>query len=164
MRRTESFVRRARRLSFLCFGLPCQLDEPHKEIIHMKNGDDNFASVRVLIIGFGNSGIVQTHTLVIHGFGRNLVVVEAEKSLGGVWNLSKHYPGLSNNNTKNTFQLPELQPREGDFVDYPTQEQVNAFLQRYVASFDFTIRAIRNIGPNHHKTTVVAVDSKTQRW
>ena len=89
----------------------------------------------VLIIGFGISGIVQTHTLVSNGF-TDITVVDAQKSFGGVWNMSLHYPGLCANNSKNTFQLPELPQEPGEFDDFATQEQINGYLKRYVTKFD----------------------------
>lgn len=103
-----------------------------------KNNDDptsRNAGNRVLIIGFGLSGIVQAHSFVANGF-EDITVVEAEESFGGVWNTTKHYPGLATNNSKSTFELPEMRAEPGSFDDYPTQEQVNGYLQQYIAKFD----------------------------
>mmetsp|Transcript_12381 Transcript_12381/g.22181 ORF Transcript_12381/g.22181 Transcript_12381/m.22181 type:complete len:548 (-) Transcript_12381:290-1933(-) len=97
--------------------------------------EENFRNTRVLIVGFGLSGIVQTHTFVSNGF-EDVTVVESDDTFGGVWNLSKHYPGLVTNNTGNTFQFPEMKCEADAYDDWPSQEQVNAYLTKYVSQFD----------------------------
>ena len=91
---------------------------------------------RVLIIGFGISGIAATHYFAAAGERFELTTVEASDTLGGVWEPKRHYPGFRANNTRNTFELPDLRHKEGQFDDFPTQAQVNAYLKDYVAAFD----------------------------
>lgn len=97
------------------------------------NGHD---ARRVLVIGFGMSGIIAIHTLFENGL-TNVTVVEACEGLGGVWNVSKQYPGLQTNNTKNTFEFPEMRydDDQGTRDDFPTQEQVHAYLKTYANKF-----------------------------
>lgn len=93
----------------------------------------DYKNDRVLVIGFGMSGIVQTHSFVSNGF-KNVTVVEAMASCGGVWNTALHYPGMGANNSRITWGFPELKPT--NFSDYPRQEEVEAYFQEYVDKFD----------------------------
>ena len=98
--------------------------------------DTNPGKTRVLIIGFGPSGIVATHYFSAAGERFEITTVEAGAELGGVWNPSSHYPGFRANNSRNTFELPDLRHKPGQYDDFPTQAQVNAYLGDYVAEFD----------------------------
>ena len=63
---------------------------------------------KVLIIGFGPSGIVATHYFAAAGVRFAVTTVEAAAALGGVWNPEHHYPGFRANNSRNTVELPDL--------------------------------------------------------
>ena len=92
--------------------------------------------ISVLIIGFGISSISATHTFISNGF-KKVTVIEASKELGGVWNSAhNHHPTLVANNTRHTFEFPELRHNPDLYNDFPTQEQVNSYLQQYVEDFD----------------------------
>ena len=56
----------------------------------------------------------------------------------GVWNMEKQWPGLQTQNTKDNFQFPEMRPNNPNDWDndFPTQEQVNRYLQDYIDKFD----------------------------
>ena len=91
---------------------------------------------RVLIIGFGPSGIVSTHYFAAAGDRFDVTTVEASSGLGGVWNPEHHYPSFRTNNSRNTWELPDLRHKPGSYDDFPTQAQVNAYLREYVAQFE----------------------------
>lgn len=93
------------------------------------------ARTRVLIIGFGVTGIAATHYFSAAGDRFELTTVEARDVAGGVWNTAAQYPAFRANNSRNTFELPDLRHEPGSFDDFPTQAQIGAYLQQYIEQF-----------------------------
>jgi dimethylaniline monooxygenase (N-oxide forming) len=87
---------------------------------------------RVGVIGAGIAGLVTAKVLRDDGF--DVVVLEKEPVVGGVWAESRTYPGLRTNNSRFTYAFSDHPyPRTADV--FPTAEQVHEYLASYVARF-----------------------------
>lgn len=87
---------------------------------------------RVCVVGAGIAGLVSAKVLRDDGF--DVVVLEKEASIGGVWAASRTYPGLRANNPRETYAFSDF-PYPATADDYPTAEQVRAYLEAYVDHF-----------------------------
>jgi dimethylaniline monooxygenase (N-oxide forming) len=85
---------------------------------------------RVAIIGGGVSGLAAAKAFKAHGH----VVVGFERSedLGGVWELSKSYPGLETQSPKDLYRYTD-HPMPDHYPEWPTGPQVHAYLRSYAA-------------------------------
>jgi hypothetical protein len=61
-------------------------------------------------------------------------VYEKAPDVGGVWSRTRRYPGLSTQNDKRTYSLSDF-PMPRDYPEWPTGEQVQAYLQAYAERF-----------------------------
>jgi dimethylaniline monooxygenase (N-oxide forming) len=87
---------------------------------------------RVCVIGAGIAGLVTAKVLNQDGF--DVTVFEREPTLGGVWATSRTYPGLRANNPRESYAFADFPyPRTAD--DFPTAEQVRAYLESYADKF-----------------------------
>jgi cation diffusion facilitator CzcD-associated flavoprotein CzcO len=87
---------------------------------------------RVCVIGAGISGLVTAKVLLEDGF--DVTVFEKEPAIGGVWAPSRTYPGLSTNNTRESYGFSDHRyPRDAD--DFPSAPQVQAYLASYADRF-----------------------------
>jgi len=87
---------------------------------------------RVCVVGAGIAGLVSAKVLREDGF--EVIVFEKESSIGGVWAASRTYPGLRANNPRETYAFSDFPyPQTAD--DYPTAEQVRAYLESYADHF-----------------------------
>ncbi len=87
--------------------------------------------MRVCIVGAGIAGLVTAKVLRDDGFD---VVCERLPTIGGVWAPSRTYPGLRANNPRETYAFSDFPyPETAD--DFPTAEQVRAYLASYVDHF-----------------------------
>jgi len=87
---------------------------------------------RVCVIGAGIAGLVTAKVFKEDGF--EVVVFEKEPELGGVWASSRTYPGLRANNPRETYAFSDYPyPETAD--DFPTAEQVRAYLKSYAEHF-----------------------------
>ena len=87
---------------------------------------------RVGIIGAGIAGLVTAKIFMEHGF--EVQVFEKEPGLGGVWALSRAYPGLRANTAKETYSLTDY-PYPASTSGYPVAEEVRAHLESYAEHF-----------------------------
>lgn len=87
---------------------------------------------RVCVVGAGIAGLVSAK--VLHDDGFEVVVFEKESTIGGVWAASRTYPGLRANNPRETYAFSDF-PYPDSADDYPTAEQVRAYLDAYVDHF-----------------------------
>lgn len=60
---------------------------------------------RVCVIGAGVAGLVTAKVLAEDGF--DVVVFEKEPEIGGVWTVSRTYPGLRANNSRDTYAFSD---------------------------------------------------------
>ena len=87
---------------------------------------------RVGIVGAGISGLVTAKVLSARGF--EVTVLEKEPTLGGVWAISRTYPGLRTNNSKETYCFSD-HSHSNSIKHFPTAEDVRDFLESYADRF-----------------------------
>jgi cation diffusion facilitator CzcD-associated flavoprotein CzcO len=88
--------------------------------------------LKIGIIGAGISGLVTAKTLKEHGF--EVVVFEKETEVGGVWAASRRYPGITTQNTRDTYTFSDF-PMPKHYPEWPSGEQVQAYLSNYAEHF-----------------------------
>ena len=96
---------------------------------------------RVGIIGAGISGLATAKVLSARGF--EVTVLEKEPTLGGVWAISRTYPGLRTNNSKETYCFSD-HSHSDSIKHFPTAADVRDFLETY--SDRFNIRSCIRFG------------------
>ena len=87
---------------------------------------------RVCVIGGGIAGLVSAKVLSADGF--DVTVFEKNATLGGVWSASRTYPGLRANNSRDSYAFADF-PYPPGTDDFPTAEQVRAYLGAYTEHF-----------------------------
>jgi len=85
------------------------------------------------IIGAGLSGIVTAKTCLEYGY--RVKVFEKDTELGGVWASSRRYPGVTTQNTKDTYFFSDF-PMPKHFPEWPSGEQVQSYLSDYAIKFN----------------------------
>jgi dimethylaniline monooxygenase (N-oxide forming) len=90
---------------------------------------------RAGIIGAGLSGLVTAKTLLEEGF--DVTVFEKDDEVGGVWARSRRYPGLHTQNPRDTYAFSDF-PMPRTYPEFPTGEQVQAYLAAYTDHFGVT--------------------------
>ncbi|MBC7851661.1 MAG: NAD(P)-binding domain-containing protein [Chitinophagaceae bacterium] len=86
----------------------------------------------VAIIGAGLSGIVTAKTCLEYGY--KVMMFEKNEELGGVWASSRRYPGVTTQNTKDTYAFSDF-PMPKHFPEWPRGEQVQNYLLAYAEKF-----------------------------
>lgn len=89
----------------------------------------------IAIIGAGIAGLCTAKTLLT--LGHKVTIFEAEDDLGGVWSSSRRYPGLTTQNPRETYCFSDW-PMPSDYPEWPSGEQMQAYLQTYAEKFDIT--------------------------
>ncbi|MEH3047630.1 flavin-containing monooxygenase [Sphingomonas adhaesiva] len=84
------------------------------------------------IVGAGLAGLVTAKTL--RQFGFDVVVLEKEGDVGGVWSAARRYPGLTTQNPRETYAFADF-PMPASYPEWPTGAQVQAYLESYVDHF-----------------------------
>merc|ERR1711939_433117 len=110
----------------------------------------------VCVIGAGFSGVATARTL--SKFGYEVTVFDKTPDVGGVWSKTRRYPGVSTQNTKDTYHLSEM-PMPDHYPAWPSGAQVQAYMEVFVKEFDLE----KNIRLN---TEVISAeqDPQTLRW
>jgi len=106
------------------------------------------------IIGAGLAGL--STAKILRQFGFDVVVFEREPDIGGVWAVSRRYPGLTTQNPRETYAFADF-PMPADYPEWPSGAQVQAYLETYVDHFGFR-DAVRL------DTEVLAVRQTTTGW
>jgi cation diffusion facilitator CzcD-associated flavoprotein CzcO len=91
--------------------------------------------MKVAIIGAGFAGLSSAKVLKL--FGHEVTVFEKDSDVGGVWSASRRYPGVTTQNNKGTYHLSDF-PMPRSYPEYPSGEQVQAYLASYADHFDVT--------------------------
>ena len=86
----------------------------------------------VVVVGAGIAGLVTAKVLRDDGF--EVAVLEKEPTIGGVWTVSRTYPGLRTNNSRDTYAFSD-HPYDQSTDLFPTAEQVREYLASYVRRF-----------------------------
>ncbi len=89
--------------------------------------------MKVGIIGAGIAGLCTAK--IFKSFGLEVTILEKEPDVGGVWASSRRYPGLTTQNPRETYEFSDF-PMPRDYPEWPTGQQVQAYLERYVSHFD----------------------------
>ena len=88
---------------------------------------------RVGIIGAGIAGLSTAKIFLENGF--DVLVFEKEATLGGVWAVSRAYPGLRANTAKETYGYTDY-PYPDSTSGYPDAGEVREYLESYADHFD----------------------------
>jgi dimethylaniline monooxygenase (N-oxide forming) len=89
--------------------------------------------MKIAVVGAGFAGLSAAKVLRQSGF--DVTVFEQAPDVGGVWSRTRRYPGLRTQNDKGTYHLSDL-PMPAEYPQWPTGEQVQQYLERYVEMFD----------------------------
>jgi len=85
------------------------------------------------VIGAGLSGLVTAKTCLEYGFA--IKVFEKEPESGGVWASSRRYPGVTPQNTKDTYYFSDF-PMPAHYPEWPSGEQIQDYLSAYARKFE----------------------------
>jgi dimethylaniline monooxygenase (N-oxide forming) len=88
---------------------------------------------KIGIIGAGLSGLVTAKTLLEYGY--DVHVFEKEAEIGGVWASCRHYPGLTTQNTRDSYAFIDF-PMPRHYPEFPTGPQMQAYLLAYAQKFN----------------------------
>ena len=88
--------------------------------------------MRVAIIGAGVAGLATAK--VLRQAGHGVVVFDKTPDVGGVWSRTRRYPGLTTQSPKAQYSLSDF-PMPKSYPEWPTGEQVQAYLAQYAAHF-----------------------------
>jgi len=99
--------------------------------------------IDLLIIGAGPSGLCAAKTFLEYDPSADIVIVEAQSCLGGVWSKEQIYPTLQTNNLFSAIDFTDF-PMDESFGIQPGQhvtgEAMNAYLCAYADHFALTSR------------------------
>jgi len=88
--------------------------------------------MRVAIIGAGVAGLATAK--VLRQAGHEVVVFDKTPDVGGVWSRTRRYPGLTTQSPKAQYSLSDF-PMPKSYPEWPSGEQVQAYLAQYAAHF-----------------------------
>ncbi|MDO8146817.1 NAD(P)/FAD-dependent oxidoreductase [Isoptericola sp. b515] len=89
--------------------------------------------MKIAVVGAGFAGLASVKTL--REFGHEVAVFEKAPDVGGVWSSTRRYQGLFTQNNKDSYSFTDL-PMPKDYPEWPSGEQVQAYLEHYVAVND----------------------------
>lgn len=84
------------------------------------------------IIGAGFAGL--SSAKVLSAFGHQVTLFDKASEVGGVWAAERRYPGLTTQNPRDTYALSDF-PMPRDYPEWPSGEQVQAYLEAYARAF-----------------------------
>src|SRR5882724_9240809 len=105
------------------------------------------------IIGAGLSGLVTAKTCLEYGY--EVKVFEKDTELGGVWASSRRYPGVTTQNTRDTYYFSDF-PMPKHVGEWPSGEEVQSYLTAYAKTF----RVYPQIRFSHEITRIDFHDNK----
>jgi cation diffusion facilitator CzcD-associated flavoprotein CzcO len=88
--------------------------------------------MRIAIIGAGVAGLATAKVLT--QAGHDVVVFDKTPDVGGVWSRTRRYPGLTTQSPRAQYSLSDY-PMPRDYPEWPSGEQVQAYLAGYAAHF-----------------------------
>ena len=97
----------------------------------------------VVVVGAGLQGLATARIFLQLDPDLNLVIIDSNKTVGGVWAKERVYPGLSSNNLRGTYEytdLPmdyELGVKEGEHIP---GESTYEYFRRYAEKHDLSRR------------------------
>lgn len=95
--------------------------------------------MRIAIIGAGVAGLATAKVLT--QAGHTVQVFDRTPDVGGVWSRTRRYPGLTTQSPGVQYSLSDF-PMPKEFPEWPSGEQVQAYLAAYATAFglDSTLR------------------------
>jgi len=108
------------------------------------------------IVGAGFAGL--STAKVLKSFGFEVTVFEKEADVGGVWSASRRYPGLTTQNPRTTYALSDF-PMPADYPEWPSGEQVQAYLQAYAEKFGIADDIVLNT-----RVDAAVLDEAAGQW
>jgi cation diffusion facilitator CzcD-associated flavoprotein CzcO len=88
--------------------------------------------VKIAVVGAGFAGLASAK--VLREFDHDVTVFEKAPDVGGVWSATRRYSGLRTQNNKASYAFSDL-PMPRGYPEWPTGEQVQAYLESYVEEF-----------------------------
>lgn len=107
----------------------------------------------VCVIGAGVSGLATAKVFLEEGY--DVTVFEKQKGIGGVWEKSRTYPGLTTQSPRDTYAFPDY-PMPSSYPEWPSADQIRAYLESYAQNFNIT-RKIR------FNTEVIGVERRIKK-
>ena len=89
--------------------------------------------MQIAVIGAGIAGLAATKVLT--AVGHEVATFDTEPDVGGVWSPTRHYPGLTTQNTRMSYEYSD-HPAPASWPDYPSADQWHSYLRGYVERFD----------------------------
>jgi len=89
--------------------------------------------MKIAVVGAGFAGLASAK--VLRELGHDVTVFDKTPDVGGVWSASRRYSGLTTQNNKGSYAFSDL-PMPKDYPEWPSGEQVQAYLERYVDLHD----------------------------
>lgn len=112
---------------------------------------------KVCVIGAGISGLATAKTFIEEGY--EVQVYEKLGAIGGVWEKSQRYPGVTTQTPGRIYTYPDY-PLPDSYPEWPTGEQVNAYLESYANHFGVLDR----IQFNTEVIALNAIDDGYKGW
>lgn len=100
---------------------------------------------KVIVIGAGSAGLPAAKTYLQLEPSVSLLIVDENRSIGGVWAKEKLYPGLRANNLLGTYEYPDFPMHEGFGVkkgEHIPGEVIHEYFRQYADKFDLTRRIL----------------------
>jgi hypothetical protein len=88
--------------------------------------------MRIGIVGAGVAGLTTAKTL--NQAGHEVVVFDKSPDVGGVWSVTRRYPGLTTQSAKATYGFSDFAMPKA-YPEWPTGSQVQAWLASYATTF-----------------------------
>lgn len=88
--------------------------------------------MKIAVVGAGFAGLASAK--VLREFDHDVTVFEKAPDVGGVWSATRRYSGLRTQNNKASYAFSDL-PMPRGYPEWPTGEQVQAYLESYVEKF-----------------------------
>jgi len=114
----------------------------------------------IIVVGAGLQGLVAAKTFLQLNPSLDLLIIDSNQSLGGVWAKERLYSGLNANNLVGTYEYTDFPMGESFGVKHPEHipgEVIHAYLCQYAEHFGLAAR----IGL---RTKVVTAEKVNQGW
>ncbi|MBC7850996.1 MAG: NAD(P)-binding domain-containing protein [Chitinophagaceae bacterium] len=109
---------------------------------------------KIGIIGAGISGLATAKAFKERGY--HITVFEKAGDVGGVWEKSRSYLGVTTQTTKNEYAFSDF-PMPADYPEWPTGDNMSAYLRNYATHFD----VLKSIQFN---TVVLNMEYRDKQW
>lgn len=112
--------------------------------------------MKVAIVGAGVAGLCSAKLL--KQFGCDVTVYDGTPDVGGVWSVTRRYPGVTTQNNKGTYAFSDF-PMPREYPEWPSGEQVQRYLAGYAERFA--------LGPHLRlgmEVTAATLDEATGIW